>query len=117
MKKVPQQFIKLSRALRRKGTPWEIKLWQALRDRRFLGLRFKRQARMGNYIVDFYCPEKRLIIELDGGHHNEEGIKSRDRHRENYLRDVEGCDLLRVWNNELDSNFEGVLEAIEGAVS
>lgn len=81
-----------------------------------MGLKFKRQVRLGNYIVDFYCPEKKLIVELDGGQHNETKSEIQDREREDYLKNIEGCKVLRFWNNELDQNFEGVMEIIRRAV-
>ena len=116
MQIVPKQFIKISRLLRRSETPWESKLWMHLRDRRFLGSRFKRQVRLGNYVVDFYCAEKRLVIELDGGQHNVDEIGKKDKQKENYLKNVEALTVLRFWNNELDNNLEGVLETIRRAV-
>ncbi len=108
---VPKQFIKLSRNLRREQTPWEAKLWYYLRNKRFCGLKFKRQFRMGDYIVDFYCASKKLVIELDGGQHNEKLIESEDRKRTEYLT-KQGYKVLRFWNNDVEQNIEGVLETI-----
>ncbi|MBI4050385.1 MAG: endonuclease domain-containing protein [Candidatus Doudnabacteria bacterium] len=117
MQIVPKNLIKISWNLRQNQTPWEYKLWQHLRDRRLLGLRFKRQARLGDYIVDFYCPEKKLVIELDGGQHSESEIEKKDMEKENYLVNVEGCRVLRFWNNEIDTNLEGVLEKLREVIS
>jgi very-short-patch-repair endonuclease len=111
MKRIPQKFIEISRKLRKNETPWEIKLWNYLRDRRLNGCKFKRQVRLGKYIADFYCAEKRLVVELDGGQHSEIAIHEHDQEKENYLKS-EGLTILRFWNNEVDSNFEGVLETI-----
>lgn len=115
MQTIPKNLIKISRTLRRNQTPWEHKLWQHLRANRFYGIQFKRQVRLGNYIADFYCANKRLIIELDGGHHNQEQFKAIDASKEQYLRG-QGYEVLRFWNNELDVNFSGVLERIRVAV-
>ena len=66
---------------------------------------------MGKYIVDFCCQGKKLIIELDGGHHNETATLQNDSEKQKYL-ESKGYKVLRFWNNELDSNLEGVLEVI-----
>lgn len=71
---------------------------------------------MGKYVADFCCQEKKLIIELDGGGHNEDEALKIDLIKESYLKG-EGYKVLRFWNNEVDSNMEGVLEVIRGSVS
>lgn len=109
--KVKENLIALSRNLRKDNNPWETTLWQYLRGKRFNGLKFKRQVPIGNYIVDFCCDEKKLVIELDGGQHNESEFQFRDLKRENYLK-KEGYTVLRFWNNEIDQDIEGVLEKI-----
>lgn len=96
-------------------TPWEAKLWYYLRGNRFYGFKFKRQVPMRNYVVDFCCQEKKLIIELDGGHHNQELDKRRDAVRQEFL-ESNGYKVLRFWNHEIDNNIEGVLETIRKAV-
>lgn len=75
-------------------------------------LKFRRQYRIGNYIIDFVCLSKKLVIELDGGGHNEEYQIKRDKVRDKYLRD-QGYKILRVWNNELDNNLDGVFQKID----
>ncbi len=67
---------------------------------------------MGKYIVDFCCQEKKLIIELDGGHHSELTISQADQEKESYLVS-NGYKVLRFWNNEVGRNLEGVLETIK----
>ena len=90
-------------------TDAENKLWQALR-RKSLGYKFNRQYVFDDkYIVDFYCAEKSLIIELDGGQHNENPA---DQIRDNYLKS-RGCTVLRFWNNELLANFDNCLLIIK----
>jgi len=93
--------------LRRDMTDAERKLWLALRDRRLDGHKFRRQSTIGPYIVDFFCAEAKLIIELDGGQHNEEADATRTR----FLAE-RGYQILRFWNNEVLENFEGVLQVI-----
>ena len=99
------------RELRKRQTPHERKLWSFLRNRSFQGYKFRRQHQIGSYIVDFCCPEKKIIIELDGGGHAEENQKFRDKERDLLLKE-EGYRVLRFWNNELDRNKRGILEQI-----
>ena len=101
----------VTRQLRRDQTPWEAKLWSVLRNRKVEGLKFRRQFKIGKYVVDFYCLEKRLIIELDGGHHNETDKSALDLERQKYL-ETKGYKVLRFWNSELDNNLDGVIEVI-----
>lgn len=75
------------------------------------GSHFRRQAPIGAYIVDFFCPAKRLIIELDGGHHNEDDVATRDLERQRWLEN-EGYRVIRFWNSEITSDLTGVLERI-----
>jgi very-short-patch-repair endonuclease len=105
----------LSKLLRIKSTPWERKLWYYLRGNRFLDLKFKGQVPMGGYVVDFCCQSKKLVIELDGGHHTESNISYKDLEKQKFLEQL-GYKVLRFWNNELDFNIEGVLERIRQAV-
>ncbi|MFH1171671.1 MAG: endonuclease domain-containing protein [bacterium] len=105
------EAVKKARALRKNQTPWEYKLWQRLRARRFFRFRMKRQVRVTPYIVDFCCYEKRLVIELDGSYHTHPRKKDMDEKREKYLLQ-KGFRVLRFWNSEIDDNLEGVLERI-----
>ncbi len=104
----------VSRILRRQMTPWEAKLWYYLRSHRFYGFKFKRQVPMGDYVVDFCCQEKMLAIELDGGQHSKSEIYKKDQSKQKFLEN-KGYKVLRFWNNEIDSNIEGVLETIRKA--
>lgn len=103
--------IKISRILRKNQTPHEIKLWSLLRGRRFENFKFVRQYAIGKYIVDFCCRKGKLIIELDGGQHNEDKNIKNDQLRDKSLIN-RGYRILRVWNNELDENLEGVLDKV-----
>ena len=107
---VPEMTPK-ARRLRRNLTDVERKPWQRLRRDRLNGLNFRRQHPIGSYILDFYCPAILLAIELDGGQHNFERQKRADDRRTRWL-EANGIKLIRFWNNEVTSNFPGVLEEI-----
>lgn len=89
-------------------TEAEHRLWQILRAKRFAGYKFRRQVPIDYYIADFICLAERLIIELDGGQHAENPA---DAKRDTYLR-AQGFRIIRIWNNELSTNEEGVAELI-----
>lgn len=99
-----------ARTLRRNATEAEAVLWRQLRNRQLDGWKFRRQQRIGPYIVDFLCPETRLIVEVDGGQHSPE----RDASRTSFL-EGEGYRVLRFWNNDVLGNLAGVLEVIRTA--
>ena len=90
----------------------EAAIWYNLRAKRFFGLKFKRQVLIGEYIVDFLCPEKMVIIEIDGGQHNENINIIQDNTRTTYLK-TQGYTVLRYWNNDVLNNIESVLEDIK----
>ncbi len=94
--------------LRKNQTPREVLLWARLRGKQ-LGFKFKRQHSIGPYILDFYCPDKKLAIELDGFQHIEN--KEYDSERSDYLT-VFGIKVIRFWNNEVNVNIEGVLQKV-----
>jgi adenine-specific DNA-methyltransferase len=104
-------LIHTARYLRKRQTPHEIKLWRVLRDRRLTGFKFRRQFPLGKYVADFCCYEARLIIELDGGQHNIPEHMTADREKSAFFS-RHGFKVLRIWNNEIDHNFEGVIERI-----
>ena len=101
----------LARYLRKSQTPQEQKLWNLLRNRQLLGYKFKRQYPIGNYIVDFVCREKKLVIELDGGQHNITVNINYDFLRSEYINQ-RGFKVIRFWNKEIDENIEGVIAKI-----
>ena len=102
----------LARILRKNQTPQEEKMWQLLRNHRYKNLAFKRQQPIGQYIVDFVCKEKKIIIEIDGGQHNEIETLEYDKERTLYLKS-RGYTLIRFWNNDIDKNIEGVFIEID----
>jgi very-short-patch-repair endonuclease len=92
----------------------ERRIWSRLRAHRFQDLSFRRQFPVGSYIVDFICPEARLIIAIDGGQHALIEA-NRDATRDAWLRE-QGFVVLRFWNNEVLANLTGVLERIAEAL-
>jgi len=102
-------MIAAARALRTSSTDVENLLWRQLRRKQFAGLKFRRQQPIDNYIVDFVCFEKRVVIEVDGGRHASE--RDEDAKRDEYLI-RNGFKVLRFWNNEVLQNMDGVLEVI-----
>lgn len=102
----PKTKIKLARNLRRYQTDAEQHLWQHVRSRRLGGHKFRRQVPIGTYIADFVCEDAKLIIELDGGQHDDN--KQADEVRTKNLEDF-GYHVIRFWNNEVLENMDGVL--------
>jgi very-short-patch-repair endonuclease len=102
--------------LRNSLTAAEAVLWQNLRGRQLLGKKFRRQVSIGRYIVDFYCPEAGLVIELDGERHFSITIDEYEAQRTKYLEE-DGLRIIRFENKELYDNLEGVLEMIKEALN
>ncbi len=103
------------RELRNNLTEAEKMLWWRLRSRQVKGLRFLRQYSLGPYVLDFFCPEISLAIEVDGGQHNETENKIKDEERTRYL-EKQKIKVIRYWNNEVLGNIEGVMEDIFSTV-
>ena len=99
------------RRLRKAATDAERKLWSILRSRQMAGLKFFRQYGAGPYILDFYCPHRRLAVEVDGGQHGDVGARQHDDARGIYLNEL-GIRVIRFWNNDVLQNIEGVAERI-----
>ncbi len=91
--------------LRQSQTPQELMLWGKLRNNQ-LGFKIKRQYSVGPYVLDFYCPLNKLAIEVDGFQHIEN--KEYDKQRSDYLS-VFNIKVIRFWNNEINTNLEGVI--------
>ena len=100
-----------AKKLRANATPQERTLWRALKELPIEGTHFRRQAPIGPYVVDFFSPAKRLIIELDGGHHNDDAVAERDSERQVWL-EQEGYRVIRFWNSDVASDLNAVLERI-----
>lgn len=102
--------LKLAKAMRHEPTDAEAKLWSRLRNRQIDGGKFRRQVPFGNYVLDYYCAEAKLAIEVDGGQHAEER-RAHDDVRTQFLVS-EGVRVLRFWNGDVLKNCDGVLEQI-----
>ena len=102
-----------ARELRGTQTDAERVLWNALRNRQVLNLKFRRQHPIGNYIADFCCIEQGLIVELDGSQHEERAAQ--DEERTKWLNQ-HGFQVLRFWNGEVTPNPEGVIEKIRNHI-
>lgn len=98
-----------ARALRRRVTPAEEKLRAAVRNRQLAGMKFRRQVPFGQFVADFYCLEKRIVVELDGPIYAQQ--KEEDQHRDDFMVAC-GFRVLRLTNEEVVANLEGVLEQI-----
>jgi very-short-patch-repair endonuclease len=107
--------VTLARNLRRKQTDAERKMWRVLRGRQFENSKFRRQEPIGQYIVDFVSLERQLIIEIDGGQHNQQPEIKKDEIRTKWL-EKKGFKVIRFWNTDVLLTIEGVairiLEAI-----
>jgi very-short-patch-repair endonuclease len=101
----------IARQLRKNMTRYEVKLWLRLRELKALGFRFRRQARIGPFIVDFACFQSHVVVEVDGGQHGEEEHSARDVERDRLLA-AQGFDVLRFWNHEVWENIESVVETV-----
>ena len=102
-------MIHFARKLRRQQTDTEQKLWRLLRNRQLSGFKFRRQYKIGSYIVDFCCIEKKLIVELDGGQHLLE--KDKDDLRTAFLNS-KGFFVIRFWDHEVLQTPDIILERI-----
>ncbi len=101
----------LARKLRKNQTEAEKILWHKIRKKQVNKLKFYRQKIIGNYIVDFYCPSIKLVIEIDGDLHYTDDSKRYDKIREQYLKNL-GLKIYRVNNIDIYKNLEGVLDGL-----
>ncbi len=112
-KNYTQNAFDNARQLRKKENTTEAEklLWYYIKNRQLNNCRFRRQVAIENYIVDFLCPEKKLIIELDGGQHNEDRNIEYDNERTKHLNDL-GYKVVRFWDNDVFKNMKNILESI-----
>jgi very-short-patch-repair endonuclease len=106
-----KELLRYSRSLRDNATDAEKRLWLKLRLRQLNGYQFYRQKVIGDYIVDFFCPQARLIIEVDGSQHMTEDGTATDRIRDAFMSKL-GFRVLRFNDNGVLTNIEGVVENI-----
>ena len=105
-----QSLSGLSRALRNNATKSEAILWRYLKNKNAMGYRFRRQKVIGKYIVDFYCPQLSLVIEVDGNSHDNKYVH--DMIRDKYLRDL-GLHILHLDNSDIIFGVDKALYAID----
>jgi len=100
-----------ARNLRKQMSEADKRLWQLLRAQQLQGHKFRRQAAIGPYVVDFVCLSHKLIVELDGPHHDERNADRHDARRSAWLAS-RGFSAIRFWNHELDDEIRSVMESI-----
>ena len=109
------QKLETAKQLRVDSTPAEKRLWEQLRNRQLAKQKFRRQAPIGPYIVDFICLERKLIIEIDGWTHSTEAEVSNDKRRTTYL-ESQGYKVVRFHNAEIKEGMDEVLTLIAEAL-
>ncbi|MDR9366638.1 MAG: endonuclease domain-containing protein [Balneolaceae bacterium] len=103
--------FKYAKRLRQEMTEAEIVLWEQLRARRFLNLKFRRQHPILDFIVDFYCHEQKLVVEVDGKYHNQDDVQYYDSERTKELQ-RNGFSVIRFSNRKVFNDMEGVLKQL-----
>ena len=106
--RLSDESLAQARRLRREQTDAEASLWRLLRDRRLAGFKFRRQHPLAGYVLDFYCPELRLAVELDGGQHSLPQNREHNDRRSATLAQEHGVTVIRIWNHEILSQPEAV---------
>jgi len=104
-RKIPPHLRQNARRMRSAMTEAELKLWNELRAHRLMGLSFRRQMPIGGYIVDFACPEYKLVVEIDGSQHAEK--QAHDQARTDYL-EQQGWQVVRFWNDDVLHDIDNV---------
>ncbi len=112
----PEEILRRAKELRSNQTDAEKILWHHLQNKQLEEHKFRRQQPIGNYIVDFVCLEKKLVVELDGGQHNEEAGIKYDQKRTEFL-EKSGFKVLRFWNEQVFKNMSDVLDGIFAELS
>ena len=103
---------RIRRKLRNNLTPAEATLWLSLKNKQLAGRKFRRQVSFSSYIVDFYCPKEKLVIELDGLYHDMKRRKAYEKKREVYLKNL-GLKVIRFRNPQVYEELEEVLKMIK----
>ena len=106
--KIDSQLLEFAKSMRRTATNAEHLMWQLLRAKRFMNLKFRRQYVIEPYIVDFYCHEIGLVIELDGSQHGTDDVIEYDIERTKFLEALD-LKVVRYWNHDVLGNTEAVL--------
>lgn len=111
-----QNIKELARYMRQNPTPAEKRLWQRLRGKRVNGFQFRRQHPIGKFIVDFYCPAAKIVVEVDGPIHDTPEHRADDAARQAYLEDL-GLRVLRFSNEEVLRQTDAVITEIAGQLA
>ena len=107
---------KVKRRILRNNMPnAETGIWSKLKGRQLLGYKFRRQYSVDRYVVDFYCPEMKLAVEIDGDGHFQNGAKNNDRRRQAFIESF-GIQFLRFTNEDVFKNLDGVIEIVRRTV-
>jgi very-short-patch-repair endonuclease len=109
VRRIPPIILQRARELRHPQTPTEQILWRYLRDSQLDGIKFRRQHPLGTFILDFYCPQSKLVIEIDGPSHSEQ--VEYDMQRTAWL-ECQGCHVIRFTNQDVTVNLPAVLDRI-----
>ncbi len=105
------RLLKFAQAMRHEPTEAEKRLWNCLRNRTLNGYKFSRQVPIGNFIADFVCRERKLIIEVDGVTHGDASDVAYDERRTQFL-EGQGYTVIRAFNHDVYKNLDGVLQTI-----
>jgi very-short-patch-repair endonuclease len=108
-------MVSVAQRLRKNPTPAEVRFWRLMEPLRLGGVHFRKQVRMGPFVVDFACHAARLVIEIDGDSHFSEAGLARDRVRDAALA-ARGYRVLRFTNSEVMGHGEGVFEVVRAAL-
>ncbi|WP_180018784.1 MULTISPECIES: endonuclease domain-containing protein [unclassified Acinetobacter] len=107
--KIEPQLLEFAKSMRHSAKDAENLMWQLLRAKRFMNLKFRRQHVIASFIVDFYCHEIGLVIELDGSQHGTDDVIEYDAERTKFLEAL-GLAVVRYWNNEVLLETDAVLD-------
>jgi very-short-patch-repair endonuclease len=116
MQRKPPYLVELARAQRQRATSSTQLIWEAVRNRRLNNAKFVREKIIGRYIIDFYCRERSLVLEIDGSVHDTPEAMNYDLARDAWLR-AQGYRVMRVRNEEVIANMPAVLERVRAVLS
>ncbi len=108
----PKRTKKKRQCLRNNMTKWEIRLWNDLKQRKMLGFKVRRQYGVNNFVIDFYCPELRLGIEVDGEIHFQYGRNTQDQKKDKLLKDL-GIRVIRISTLDMEEDYESIVIHLE----
>jgi len=111
-----KEMINKARTLRKTQTPAERLLWSKLRSRQLSGCKFRRQYPFEKFILDFYCSEAHLAIEIDGGQHAEDEHRKKDNFRTLMIK-RKGIRLIRFWNDDVLKHLDDVIAEIDATLN